>query len=465
MTDAHWRVSRVAGAVGGTSPCSVQRFPRVSRGIIRLAGAAAVVMSVSAHAHAQSAAQSSAQPPPPAVATLTVFLDCGHECDSDLIRTEVTWVDWVRDRAVADVHVLVTNQSAGAGGNQYTIAFLGNRSMANRGDTLVVTTNPTTTFDERRRAIAQSIALGLVQFAARLPGAVNLQVRHTPASGVAAPRITTANDPWKAWVFQIQLDGSTSGEKSYESREVQTEFSADRVTENWKTNLAYEYNYRLSRATVTDVDSLGADLKSETFTNVLRDWEVQLRQIKSVGAHAGLGTEFNLASQVFRNQRLRYTAEVAAEYNIFPYAEVTRRQLTIRYGLGFSGYRYQDTTIYGHIREVLPVHFAELTYRTSQPWGYANVNMEHRNFLNDASKRSTEVRGGISVRVFQGFSVNMGGSYNWIRDQIYLPLGSQNTVDVLLRRRALATGFEFRLNAGVSYTFGSIFNNVVNPRF
>ena len=59
----------------------------------------------------------------------------------------------------------------------------------------------------------------------------------------------------------------------------------------------------------------------------------------------------------------------------------------------------------------------------------------------------------------------MGANYNWIRDQIYLPKGEQNQADVLLRRRALQTGFEYELFGGLSYTFGSIFNNVVNPRF
>lgn len=433
-------------------------FRRLALGMVCLSAAGITAMP------ATLAAQPPAGAPAPA-SVLAVYLDCRDGCDRDLIRTEITWVDWVRDRMVADVHVLITNQAAGAGGDEYTIAFLGARSMAQRGDTLFVHTNPTTTFDERRRAISRSIALGLVQFAARLPTAAGLQVTHVPSETDAPLRVTPENDPWKAWVFEIELDGSTSGERAYESREVQSQFSADRVTAAWKSNLQYEYNYRLSRATVTDVDSLGVELESETFTNVLRDWEIQASQVMSLGPHAGLGAELQVASQIFRNQKLRTTGRIAVEYNIFPYAENTRRELTLRYGVGASGYQYRDTTIYGEIREVLPLHFAELSYRTRQPWGNANLNMEHRNFLNDASKRSTEINGNMSVRVFQGFSINVGGSYNWIRDQIYLPQGSQNTVDVLLRRRALATGFEFNLRAGVSYTFGSIFNNVINPRF
>lgn len=36
---------------------------------------------------------------------------------------------------------------------------------------------------------------------------------------------------------------------------------------------------------------------------------------------------------------------------------------------------------------------------------------------------------------------------------------------MLRRRQALATDYEYELSIGISYTFGSIFNNIVNPRF
>jgi hypothetical protein len=34
-----------------------------------------------------------------------------------------------------------------------------------------------------------------------------------------------------------------------------------------------------------------------------------------------------------------------------------------------------------------------------------------------------------------------------------------------VRQRQLATSYSYSVYFGVSYTFGSIFNNVVNPRF
>jgi len=37
--------------------------------------------------------------------------------------------------------------------------------------------------------------------------------------------------------------------------------------------------------------------------------------------------------------------------------------------------------------------------------------------------------------------------------------------EILLRRRELETSYYYYFSIGLSYTFGSIYNNVVNPRF
>jgi hypothetical protein len=43
--------------------------------------------------------------------------------------------------------------------------------------------------------------------------------------------------------------------------------------------------------------------------------------------------------------------------------------------------------------------------------------------------------------------------------------GDASNEEILVRQRELATGYEYEFGFGISYTFGSIFNNVVNPRF
>jgi hypothetical protein len=62
-------------------------------------------------------------------------------------------------------------------------------------------------------------------------------------------------------------------------------------------------------------------------------------------------------------------------------------------------------------------------------------------------------------------TVNLGGSYSFIHDQVSLRKGDASIEDVLLNRQELSTTFSYFTNFGVTYTFGSIYNNAVNPRF
>jgi hypothetical protein len=155
----------------------------------------------------------------------------------------------------------------------------------------------------------------------------------------------------------------------------------------------------------------------------------------------------------------------AIEYNVFPYGEFTRRRLALQMGAGIDDFVYHDTTIFGKLEETFPTFFTSLIYATRQPWGESVIRLSHQMYLNDPSKRSTELSGDMEVRVWQGLSVRFGGGYEWVHDQVYLEKGRRSDADLLLRRRELLTGFEYRAFFGVTYTFGSIFNNVVNPRF
>ena len=71
----------------------------------------------------------------------------------------------------------------------------------------------------------------------------------------------------------------------------------------------------------------------------------------------------------------------------------------------------------------------------------------------------------IDVRLFKGFSVEVRGRYDLIRDQLNLPLEGATLDEVLLQRKELATEYEYSISVGFRYTFGSVYSNVVNPRF
>jgi len=70
-----------------------------------------------------------------------VFLDCSI-CDHEFVRRELTYVDYVRERRDADVHVLSTSQQTAAGGVELTLEFIGLAGFAGVTDTLTYTAAP-----------------------------------------------------------------------------------------------------------------------------------------------------------------------------------------------------------------------------------------------------------------------------------------------------------------------------------
>jgi hypothetical protein len=93
------------------------------------------------------------------------------------------------------------------------------------------------------------------------------------------------------------------------------------------------------------------------------------------------------------------------------------------------------------------------------------VRLRASSFLDDFSQNSIEFSGDLSVRLFRGLRVDFGGGFERIRDQISLPAGGLTEEEILLRQRERASDYRFYVEMGLSYQFGSIFNNVVNNRF
>ena len=65
----------------------------------------------------------------------------------------------------------------------------------------------------------------------------------------------------------------------------------------------------------------------------------------------------------------------------------------------------------------------------------------------------------------KGLNFNIDGRYERIRDQLALPKGDLSLEEILLRQKELATNYNLSLSVSLSYTFGSIYSNVVNARF
>jgi hypothetical protein len=86
-------------------------------------------------------------------------------------------------------------------------------------------------------------------------------------------------------------------------------------------------------------------------------------------------------------------------------------------------------------------------------------------FIPDVAKNHVSLFGNVSLNLFRGLSLNLNTSIDSLRDQITLPREEATSEEVLVNQRQLATSYRYFVFFGVSYTFGSIFSPIVNPRF
>lgn len=396
---------------------------------------------------------------PAAARDLRVFLDCSGGCDDEYLQTETPWIAFVRDRTDADVHLLITTLRTGAGGEEYTINFVGLGAFAGRNDTLRFVSYSTDTFDERRRGLTRTIQLGLGPFVALTPAGSRIHMVLEDADE-GGPRTSPADDPWRAWVFGIAASGAVDEEQRQSELEWGGTFEARRITSAWKFGAEAHASFDESRFVIEEDDGT-----SRTITTLRESYRGGLVAVKSHGAHWGSGFQVSVGASTFENTKFAVRAAPAVEYSFFPYDEFTRRQLTLQYSAGVSSFRYREVTIFGRLEETRPTHALLLGYDVNQRWGDAELTVETSRYMDNRSQWRLAADGEVEVRIVRGLSLEFGADASLIRDQLSIPARGATPEEILLELRDLQTDYRYNARIGLSYSFGSIFSAVVNPRF
>ena len=399
-----------------------------------------------------SASSASAQPAGPP-AQLKVFLDC-TDCFQDFMQAEVRFVDYVRDRAEADVHVLITAAETGSGGREFTLAFIGSAGFASVDQTLKTVTTSSDQEDVVRRQLATALRVGLLNYAVR--DGVPPQLAVTVRMGSEEAPAAIARDRWNNWVFSLQGSGSVQGEESSRDRTVGLEIGADRITPDWKMSLGVEVDHQREEFDLDEEEPVKVERRERDFQWLL---------VKALGEHWSVGAEGDVESTTFDNTKLSIGAAPAIEYNLFPYSMYTRRQLRALYAAGVKHFRYYEETLFGTTEETLPEHQISLTFEQRERWGSLEARTEWSQYLHDLARTRLQVEGQVSIRIAKGLSIGAELEASRLRDQLFLPARGATPEEIFLRLRRLQSGYEYRVAMNVTYTFGSIFSSIVNPRF
>lgn len=393
---------------------------------------------------------------------LKVFIDCSSTwCDMQYIRSEINIVDFMHDYKDADVHILITSQNTGSGGEEYHLIFFGRNDFKNQTDTLRYNTGPNATDFEERDLMLRYIKTGLIPFIARTGSIENVELilKTSGTTSVNVSDSTLTEDPWDAWVIRIGVDGNINADANYNTKYYRGNFSANRITDKTKAGFGGYLGENRSAFEFEENDT------TQTFVVKNHNWSVNHYLVKSISDHWSWAYEVKYLQNTFSNNKGRAFIRGSVEYNIFPYKEVNHKLLTLSYGLTARNNHYYDTTIYDQTKETLYGHTASASLSLNQKWGNAYTGIFYHNYFHNWQFYKLGIDLYANIRIAGGLSFYLFAFGALTRDQIFLVKGNATPEEVLARRRQLASGYNYYTSIGLNYRFGSKLNNVVNPRF
>jgi hypothetical protein len=376
-----------------------------------------------------------------------VFIDCSY-CDMDFIRTEITFVDYVIERQAADVFIMITSQTTGSNGEEYILELIGKNRFEGRNDKIKFNTKNDDSADIKRNKIVKYVKLGMTQYLTQTELSDRIDLIYE-----SDEPIQETEDAWDSWVFSLGGNGYFNGRKYYDSRYMSGYANAGRVTDEWifRSSFYISHNY-------DDYRDYGYKIRSES-----KSADVTI--VKSLTDHWSAGIVSGWNRSDYSNRENYFYLYPRIEYDIYPYSESSRRLLRIMYGAGANYSDYYDTTIYGKKDELRFKHSLEVALSVKKEWGNIYLSLTGSNYLHDFDLKRLDSYAQVSLNIFRGLSLNLSGGYSMINDQIGLSSVGYSDEELLLQKKEMETSYSYWSSVGLSYTFGSIYNNVVNPRF
>ena len=388
---------------------------------------------------------------------LKLYIDCQQvNCELDFIRREIPIADFVRDRQGSDVHVLISTQSAGNGGQKYNIQLIGQQQFSHLTDTCSFFTQPAQTNNDIREVMISRIKKALVPFFIKT-GQVEDVVVTFNASKNAVDSVV--KDKWNYWVIALGGNINLSGDKNYRETSLHGNFSVSRTTDKSKIDFTV---FSSSAHNTYKFEDGNEKIVFKTANDYLY---ITHSYVKSISGKWSAAYEATFRKSSYDNIKAAGSFGAGIEYNIYPYKLSSSKFLAIRYKLSTEKRAYMQETILNKKEETLFYNDLGVYAAFTQPWGSISSYVTWYNYLHDASKNNLSFYANVELRLFKGLSLNFFGEASIINDQLSLAKGGATQEEVLLRLKALSTSYNYYTGLGLSYRFGSKYNNFVNPRF
>jgi len=383
--------------------------------------------------------------------TLKVFLDC-TVCDLNHTVESIDFVSFVRDRVLAQVHIIVSTHGAGITGENYVLSFIGYREFSGIDNKLTFWVPRNNTWAETRQGLVDRLKLGLASYLAATRFADHLSLNLKEGVPVSQ---NAASDPWKHWVFELYLGANYSREMSQNAFNMRYGLFADKISDIWKIRIRPYFNYN-EKNFKTDSGDISSISRRDGFNGYL---------IRSIDQHWSVGLFSDILASTFHNLSFYWDLCPGIEYSFFSYREASRRSLTLAYKIGYAYNNYLERTVFDREKESLFMHSLKASVHFRQPWGSILASLSGAHYFHDFRANRLEFFTILNLRLFSGFALSLQGNFDLVNDLLSIPRGRLSLEEILLQRRRQATDFQTFWSIGLSYTFGSAAGKVVNTRF
>jgi hypothetical protein len=353
--------------------------------------------------------------------------------------------------SLSDIEVFVFEITNASGGRNYSFNFNGKNNFLNKEYEINAIIPQNISLNKSREILLNTYKLGLASFLSNTDyqNLINVNFPHDKI-------ITNKKkiDNWNNWVFELYGSFNFENEKSISEEEYNLGFDIDRVTDMWRLRSDFELDRSIKFFSGGE-QNYSSERESLNFSGSL---------VRSISNHFSTGFFSSFTQDTFRNYKSSINISPAVEYNFIPYKEVLTREVTLAYKLGYNIYNYIEETIYEFEDQKMFNHSLTLNLRFREKWGSVYSYLVASQFLDLPEQNRLTINNNINLRIVRGLSLRISAYFRFIRDQINLPKGEASVEDLLLRQRQISTSFQNRISMGISYTFGSIFNNIVNNR-
>ncbi len=382
-----------------------------------------------------------------------VFMDCEF-CAPQFFKQEINYVNFVRDRRLADIYILGTVNWTAGGSAENTFYFVGENKFKGQKDTLVCKIIANTSDGEARDAILTTVKQGLLKYLVQTP--LLKKMNYTVDVGAEDMGVGKIKDKWNFWVFNINMNMNGSANSYQSNFNVNGNLNGNRTTEKLRTETGGWYSLNKQKFIIDD---------TTTVTGLQSNLGAFHLLAFTVGKHWAVGQFATYFQSTQNNLRNSISYYPGIEYNAFSYEEAGRRQLRFIYRAGARYQDYFETTVYDKKSELYTLHAFVVQWNQIEKWGNLSLTAGAWHYFNYPDKFSASIYPSINFNPLKGLRVGLWCGFSVVNDQFFLRKAEASASEILLEQVKLKTDYNYNYGFNINYTFGSKYNNIINVRF